>query len=59
MLARDIAGRDLLELDEVRAAQRGVLVDALEMRLVPGANGRELGGPARAARAVPSPPARR
>src|SRR5207244_1583153 len=42
LLARDVAGRDLLELDEIGAAQRGILVDALEMRLVPSAHGREL-----------------
>ena len=45
-LARRIAGRDLLELQQVGLADRGVLVDAFEMRLVPAARPLELGRPA-------------
>src|SRR5690606_31948072 len=33
--ARRIAGSNVLELDEIRAAHLEILVDALEMRLVP------------------------
>ena len=44
-LARRIAAGDLLELDQVGAARLGVLVDALEMRLVPQPRALELGRP--------------
>ena len=45
-LARRIAGRDLLELQEIGLAHRGVVVDAFEMRLVPAARLRDLRRPA-------------
>ena len=52
-LARGIAGGDLLELHEVGAAHGGVLVDALQMRLVPEADIFEIGRPAADLRAQP------
>ena len=66
-LARRIAGGDLLELEQIGAARLGVLVDALEMRLVPEPRAFELGRPAGTAvrssptastKAVQSSPAR-
>ena len=36
-LARGIAAGDLFELDQIGAAGLGILVDAVEMRLVPAA----------------------
>src|SRR6202022_1340018 len=43
LLPRDVTGGDLLELDQVGAAQRRILVDALEKRLVPDPHGGEFG----------------
>ena len=48
-LARRIAAGDLLELDQVGAAGLGILVDALEMRLVPQPRAFEIGRPVRPA----------
>ena len=48
-LARRIAAGDLLELDQVGAAGLGILVDAVEMRLVPEPRAFEVGRPVRAA----------
>ena len=45
-LARRIAGGDLLELHEIGAARGRILVDALEMRLVPEPRALDLGRPA-------------
>ena len=45
-LAARISLRDLHELDEIGLADHGVLVNALEMRLVPAAHQLDLGGPA-------------
>src|SRR5260370_8148636 len=49
LLPRGIAHRNLLELDQIGGAQRGILMDALEVRLVPDPPRRELGGPTPAA----------
>jgi hypothetical protein len=48
-LARRIAARDLLELNEVRAPRGGILVNALEMGFVPEARALKSGRPAGAA----------
>ena len=48
-LARGIAARDLLELQEIGAPHDGILVNALEMRFVPEARALEFGRPAGAA----------
>ena len=48
-LARGVAGGDLLQLHEIGAARRGVLVHAFEVRLVPVAGVGDLGRPAGAA----------
>ena len=45
-LARRIARGDLFELQQIGSARAGILVDALEMRLVPAARTFEFGGPA-------------
>jgi hypothetical protein len=45
-LARRIAGSDLLKLDEIGAARLGILVNALQMRLIPQPRALEFGRPA-------------
>ena len=58
-LARGIAGGDLLELEEVVPADDGVVVDALEVRLVPEAHALQVGRPAGLRRRAGPRPARR
>ena len=48
-LARRITGGDGFQLDQIGAARRRILMDAIEMRLVPAARQFEFGGPAGAA----------
>jgi hypothetical protein len=48
-LARRIAGRDLPQLQEVRLPDGGVLMDTVEVRLVPALRQSNLGWPGRAA----------
>ena len=50
-LARRIAGRDLLQLQQVSQPDVGILVDALQMGLVPKPRAAKFGRPARLARA--------
>src|SRR5512139_3047053 len=51
LLARGIAGGDLLELDEIGAARCRVLVNALQMRLVPKPHELHVRGPCATPRA--------
>jgi len=51
-LARAIAARDLFELHQIGAARLGILVDAIEMRLVPKPHALEIGRPFRIAQVL-------
>src|SRR6478672_3288834 len=48
-LARGIATSNLLELDEIGTSHHGILMNALEMRIVPKAGALQLSRPARLA----------